>query len=71
MNTQQRKENLINQKGITMKFNLNLFQIVGALVFVLWTMGKVTCGIGAWLIPYGIGALLNVLTTIVEHFSKS
>ena len=54
-----------------MKFNLNLFQIVGALVFVLWTMGKVPYGIGTWLIPYGIGSLLNVLTFLVDHFTKS
>jgi len=52
-----------------MKFNLNLFQVVGAIVFVLWTMGKVPYGINAWLIPYAIGSLFNVITRFADRLN--
>lgn len=52
-----------------MKTNLNLFQIVSAVVFVLWTMGKVPYGINVWLIPFIIGSLLNLIALIADHFA--
>jgi len=52
-----------------MKFNLNLFQIVGAIVFVLWTMGKVPYGVNAWAIPFAIGSLLNLIALIADRFA--
>ncbi len=52
-----------------MKTNLNLLQVVGAIVFVFWTMGKVPYGVGAWLIPFGIGALINALAVVADRLN--
>ena len=44
--------------------SINLLQLVGAIVFILWCMGKVPYGPLCWIIPYGAGTDLEIIARI-------
>ena len=42
--------------------SINLFKVTGAIVFILWTMGKVPYHWAVWAIPVGFGCAVDMLT---------
>lgn len=51
--------------------SLNLLQFIGAIVFILWSMGKVPYGMLCWIIPYGAGTILGIIAEILERITES
>lgn len=57
------KKNLVNFP--------NLFQLVGAIVFILWSMGKVPYGARCWIIPYSVGTILEIIINVLRSITES
>lgn len=51
--------------------SMNLLQLVGAIVFILWSMGKVPYGMLCWIIPYGVGTALGMVAEILRSITES
>lgn len=51
--------------------SLNLLQLIGAVVFILWSMGKVPYGMLCWIIPYGAGTVLGIIVAICKRIAES
>ena len=54
-----------------MKFDINLMQITGLIIFILWSMGKVSYGIWCWIVPYAFGTITQICIKLCEKFTRN